>query len=629
VHGVWLGTRLAIPVESPMTSLYKILPNGQQPASLTPVVTELGVLGSDETLMLPCVTSTKVEEIKEIIAAKVGVHRSQLSIVSKLGHYHKRQCDHEEVARKVLVRGISTFSRARKEYTHPFGIVGAGYLGLRHALLLVKHNRNFVLMDRRSEVGGTSWWGQANRTTRLQTELGTYHLQYDDKNPVPKNLPAWPTRDEVRKHFKEVSEEYGVLPHCQMNTNLQLIENITPSDGNDTFFRLHTKSTPSDYSGAHRPKETGNNRELRTSCVWMYPGNSCEPVTQEYKGEDQFEYPIQYPVNDKVDHSVFAGEAVAIIGHGAFAIENARVCAEHSASKVYMVCRTRYLCIPRVVSWLTNQSSTPIPGPLFLKSLKTAYDLTNWDPWNFASVEANPDRTSVIVRSKGHLGVCDAYFLAVYMGKLEVIVDTVKRLTKGKVHLASRKTLEVRGILKLLGFTGDWENDRLIKIKAMDGFWVNGDPLKYVCAEPVGVDAQEFGGMGLAPRAQQWVEQATHVVNHPDDFTEMLDSNLLPKRLLTSDLTRPAYMIDSRAAAMTMHVVQQFCPQISDRRQIFDHTKAQKQLECHPMRTFVDQATAEWDQYAKTWKSADPALKDPPPYPFTPNIVSRLLAEAP
>lgn len=40
---------------------------------------------------------------------------------------------------------------------------------------------NFVVYDRKAKVGGTSWWDQANTTSKLQTELGTYHLQYDEE----------------------------------------------------------------------------------------------------------------------------------------------------------------------------------------------------------------------------------------------------------------------------------------------------------------------------------------------------------------------------------------------------------------------------------------------------------------
>ena len=70
---------------------------------------------------------------------------------------------------------------------------------------------------------------EANTTSKLQTELGTYHLQYDEArlfcgatfwtknatwedNPVPKNMSTWPSTAELVKHFQEVAEEYGIMP---------------------------------------------------------------------------------------------------------------------------------------------------------------------------------------------------------------------------------------------------------------------------------------------------------------------------------------------------------------------------------------------------------------------------------
>ncbi|CAE8634061.1 unnamed protein product, partial [Polarella glacialis] len=61
----------------------------------------------------------------------------------------------------------------------------------------------------------------ANETSKLQTEMGTYHLQYDEDNPVPKNMSTWPSTAELLRHFQDVAEEYGILPYTKMCTNIK------------------------------------------------------------------------------------------------------------------------------------------------------------------------------------------------------------------------------------------------------------------------------------------------------------------------------------------------------------------------------------------------------------------------
>ena len=74
---------------------------------------------------------------------------------------------------------------------------------------------------------------KANKTSKLQTELGTYHLQYDEQNPVrpiwksisvygplgpsvspnpskvPTDMPTWPSRDELLQHFAKAVLRFG------------------------------------------------------------------------------------------------------------------------------------------------------------------------------------------------------------------------------------------------------------------------------------------------------------------------------------------------------------------------------------------------------------------------------------
>merc|ERR1719329_776742 len=135
--------------------------------------------GSKEEMTLPVRVSTRVAVVKEMLANKLGMSADKLTFVSKEGSYYRVQLDTAEVRAKVMVKGITSFKRQRKEYPHPHAIIGAGYNGLRQALWFIHHkNENFVVFDRRHRIGGSSWTNHANKFSKVQTELGTYHLNW-------------------------------------------------------------------------------------------------------------------------------------------------------------------------------------------------------------------------------------------------------------------------------------------------------------------------------------------------------------------------------------------------------------------------------------------------------------------
>ncbi|CAE7367385.1 Cdc40, partial [Symbiodinium necroappetens] len=527
---------------------FKILGPGIQPASQTPVQTELRINGSDEVLVVPIVTSTKVLELKQQLAMKLGVDPDSLQFATKAGCSWRMQMDHEEVRRQVNVKGIKSFKPERTKYEDPFLIIGAGHIGLRHGLFLLQNDHpNFIIVDRRDKVGGTSWISQANKTSKLQTELGTYHLQYDEQNPVPKDMATWPSRDELLDHFAKVSSEYGLMPYIQLETNVKA---ITVNGNSCAHGPLEVSlEATQNYTGVLPPEPTGKGvKQLRVSSVFMYPGNLSFPRQDTYLGEDLFGGMIEYAMFDTIDYDQAArGKDVMIAGHGAFGVENIRTCCEFSAKRIYMVCRRTNLACPRVSSWFCNQSHPAIPASLFLESMEPAYKLIGYDPWSYHSVTYNSARTSAQISQKARFGIGDVYFLALSMGKCEVIVDEVKRLSEGRVHLQSGRELSVQTILKVFGFVGDQEVDRLLKIKSMYGYWADADNRRFTASENPGVYASNFGGTSLSPGAIFFTLMASHVMWFPRDWQRLVDSAQLPTNKRDDSISRCALFLGAES----------------------------------------------------------------------------------
>merc|ERR1719183_1767668 len=93
---------------------------------------------------------------------------------------------------------------------------------------LMDKNTNIVCFDRNEIFGGYCWITGANKTSRLQTEFGSFHIwwgpqgietgiaDYPDCNQggpeckSDKGWHIWPYKAEIQKHFQYAAERYGV-----------------------------------------------------------------------------------------------------------------------------------------------------------------------------------------------------------------------------------------------------------------------------------------------------------------------------------------------------------------------------------------------------------------------------------
>merc|ERR1719428_2039583 len=132
-------------------------------------------------MSLPLVTCTKAGEVRMSLAERLGMKDSDIAFFVKEGAFMKKLSDFQEMGSTVYVKGLKTFKKVRKEFPHPHVIIGAGQGGLRQAICFAQYGQeNFVVFERREKLGGTSWLAHANPTSKVQTELGTYHLNWSE-----------------------------------------------------------------------------------------------------------------------------------------------------------------------------------------------------------------------------------------------------------------------------------------------------------------------------------------------------------------------------------------------------------------------------------------------------------------
>eukprot|EP00931_Biecheleriopsis_adriatica_P090365 TRINITY_DN64364_c0_g1_i1.p1 TRINITY_DN64364_c0_g1~~TRINITY_DN64364_c0_g1_i1.p1 ORF type:complete len:664 (+),score=135.93 TRINITY_DN64364_c0_g1_i1:31-2022(+) len=588
--------------------------------SKTAVETELRIAGTDEVLTLPAMVCSTVWDIKLVLAERLGIEPGDMTFIMKQGPYWKENKNSDEVRRKVIVKGIKSFQRAKMQHPHPIAVIGAGHIGLRQAMIFMKYDEyNFVIFDRKPKVGGISWWDQANTTSKLQTELGVYHLGWDETLPVG-TIPGtkggndypWPSRDELLVMFDESAREFGIMPYVRLSTDVK--EMKIEGQRADATYELTIQSLAD---------KNAKEESFMSSAVMLYPGNLSLPRRENYKGEEDFGGVIAYGMFDEFGYKEATGKDIAIIGHGAFAVENVRTCCEYDCNQIYLVCRRKNIACPRFVSWMANQSASPLSAALFLNSAKPMYDLVGFDVWTYYAVQSNEKRTACSIQQKARFGIGDVYFCAISWGKLEVIEDPlgIKRLSHHALYCGSGRKIEVQCVLKLLGFVGNPENDRLMKCKELVGYWVNDDPKRYIVAEPVSVMATNFGGTSFSPGAISWAEMGMWFIHYPKDWWDrVLPSGMMPRHKADESdeqSIRPAYVVDARHGTSTAIFIGAAIPFLAERGGIASYIKCERMWALHPVDKFIQYCKEDWDHYCNKFRAEG---RSGPEYPYTRDV---------
>jgi len=601
------------------------MPRGRQ-FSTTFKSTTLRIFGGDEEITFPIQTCTRAGDVKEALCTALGVDPESVHFCVKQGCSIRRQRAGDEMATFVSVKGIKSFRPQRHQWPHPAGVIGAGYNGLKTAMIYAKSgNHNFVVFDRNDRVGGYCWITAANQHSKLQTEFGSFHIWWGqdcvtDKCPYPKGWEIWPKKDKVLEHFHYAAESYGVLPNFQFKTNVAKMDIVGDKDAHDRYYKLSV-----------HPTEGGDTREVNVSLIYNYPGCMTRNRIIDYPGEDVFGGHVAYGMNDDCPYHELKGQNVAILGNGAFAVENARTCSEHACNKVFLLTRRKNLASPRVPCWFVHQGPIPTPGKLVLDMFKPMYDLADFgDPWDYWSVHASSDRSKVSIVQNSRFGIGDVTFLMVMYGKLEYIQDTVKRLTHHTVHLTGGRKLEgVTVILKSLGLLGDWAVDRLHKMTQMVGMYCDGDWRRPLLIDAIGMNAANFTTFSTGIGSHGFVLGQKYLHDYPSEFYRMRSMGFmkqLPTNKADKELDKPAYVFDVKFSMSASIIAETLNPKLGQLTRNDPEYKYRMYHAAHPVDFYLEQCIADWDNYQKMFKEQG-CDREYVPYPYTREMIEGYFKE--
>mmetsp|Transcript_47415 Transcript_47415/g.113754 ORF Transcript_47415/g.113754 Transcript_47415/m.113754 type:complete len:474 (+) Transcript_47415:1-1422(+) len=330
-------------------------------------------------------------------------------------------------------------------------------------------------------------------------------------------------------------------------------------------------------------------------------------------------------MNDDMPYDYLDGAVAAILGNGAFGVENIRTCVEYGVQKVWMVTRKKNLPSPRMCCWFVHQSITPVPAKMLLDSFTPMFDQCGFgDPWSYHSVYASKNHEHCTINSHSRFGIGDVTFLAVAWGRCEYVQDTLKRCTYHTLHLTGGQKLEnVTVVVKALGLIADWGADRFHKIKEMVGTWPAGDHRRILFADPVGMHAANFSSFSTGVGSYVASLRDKHLVNFPQEFyrlqaTGVLD--MLPRNKAILEEDRPAHQYDAKYATSAAMVVDGSLPRVQMKMAGMDTYFHKMMWNINPFDKYYAECKASWDQYQMDWWKMG-FKHDYVPYPYKKDYV--------
>jgi len=620
---------------------------GKETKSIYSMAT-IQIEGTNERLHLPVEPNMVVKDVLQMLASAFdeGPNKVQLSAKSESGQTLQ---DTNPVGAKLIVQGLKDFKNPRFPWPHPVAIIGAGFVGIKMGMqYMVNKNENFVMFDRHERAGGIAWIDSATKHSRIQTDFAAFNIWWGQQfvktgdggwgsNPNAGGRAQFsasfkgtgagtgvdynPIREQVIGQLNYAAKEYGFADKIQYQANIAKLEIEGQPDAEDRSYKLTVE----------KPNATN---EAKVSVVYHFAGAYDNNRIIDYPGEDTFGGQIGYGMGNGQgglfvwDDGRMTGARAAILGNGAFAVENIRSCAEHGAAKVYVVTRRKSLLCPRIPCWFCHQGPAPTPAWLLLDMFKPMYEATGCgDPYGYYAVNANKSHTFATLSQSSRFGIGDVSFLCHAYGLLEYKVDTLERCSPNTLHLTSGEKLEdMQHIIKALGLLGDPTIDKLHSITHMVSNMVNGDWRRIITADATGMHASNFTTFSAGPGACQFTKQWYYLHNHPWEMREALKNGLLtavPQHVKSSTQPdQPVYMYNVQYAMASGNMFVQFFPSLWSIAGDEDNYFYCLVHSMHPTTKYLDYCKADWDRYQKMFKERPEwADQKEVPFPYTMEMI--------
>ena len=440
-------------------------------------------------------------------------------------------------------------------------IVGAGVTGLYAAKRLLENKISFCVVDKRDMTGGI-WSLYANSTSQVNTSEGAYRL-------IDKKTRSNRDHSTAREILEDISHlSRTIADNIFLNSAVDRI---------DKFDNLYQINITRDQE-KHMVKSKG--------VILAINDRVGTPRKIDWQNQDKYQGSIISGTSNVADDFDWKNKKVAIIGMGAFAVENARTALEGGARHVTVVCRRHGTVCPKIIDYLNF--ATPYDDNFKHDKKSNMRNMLLWKKLYDQSGATQPECWMGKIKHDGHtISVSDIWFIGHYLKKIETIAGTITGMYENGVIVDNQRRIDADVVVICVGFYRNAVNVKDIcdYKKMYNNNYVDKD-LMYLADAYIDDDAfNSLFGSSVLEMAKFYMDVYVYFFDN-NDYYAMIESNGI-ETISIEDRKWSHYI--AGAATLMKHypdIYEAARKQVSERTHNF--------IEAHDLETYIFANQREW-----------------------------------
>jgi hypothetical protein len=440
-------------------------------------------------------------------------------------------------------------------------IVGAGVTGIYAANKLLENKISFCVVDKRDIIGGI-WSEYANSTSQVNTSEGAYRLI---ENKIRTNRDHSTTR-EILEDISQLSR--NISNHLFLNTEVDRIDKI------DNSYQINMTRDQKKHTVKSKGVILAINDRVGT------------PREINWENQNSYQGQIISGISNAADDFDWQNKNVAIIGMGAFAVENARTALEGGARHVTLVCRRHGTVCPKIIDYLNF--TTPYDENFKHDNKSNMRNMLFWKKLYDQSGATQPECWMGKIKHDGHtISVSDIWFIGHYLKKIATISGTITGMYEDGVIVDNEHRIDADVVVNCVGFHRNALNVKKIcdYKQIYNNNYLDKD-FMYLADAYIDDDAfNSLFGSSVLEMAKFYLDVYVYFFNRNDYFS-MIESDGI-ETISIEDRKWSHYI--AAAATLMKHY-----PDIyhAAKKQVAERTK--NFMEAHDLETYVKANKREW-----------------------------------